>query len=145
MFDSGIDVAAVDDVAAGRAAIARAHQAWRRGDGRSYAACFTAETRDTTFFGFCRDGRAANADLHGAMFQCAAKGAVLDTRVGAIQWFSPDVALVRTVSHGAAAGYQTYMMVRRDGAWLIRSFQHTPVNALADWAVRKLRAARVTG
>ena len=36
------------------------------------------------------------------------------------------VALVRTASYGAAAGYQTYVMVKRGGVWLIRSFQHTP-------------------
>ena len=73
MFDSSIDAAAlaVDETAAVRAVIAGAHQAWARGDGRSYAACFTPETADTAFFGVCRDGRAANAELHGALFHFA--------------------------------------------------------------------------
>jgi len=141
MFDSSIDAAAlaVDETAAVRQVIAGAHQAWARGDGRSYAACFTPETADTAFFGLCRDGRAANAELHGALFQFAAKGAAANARIEAVEWLCGEVALVRTATHGAAPGYQTYVMVKRDGAWLIRSFQHTPVNPLASWAGRRLK------
>ena len=143
MLDSTVAPAAlaVDEAAAIRAVIARAHQAWAKGDGRSYATCFTAETGDTAFFGLCRDGRAANAELHGALFQCAAKGAAIDARIEALEWLSDDVALVRTASFGATSGYQTYVMVRRAGAWRIRSFQHTPVSPLASgiarWARRR--------
>jgi uncharacterized protein (TIGR02246 family) len=146
MFDSSIDAAAlaVDETAAVRAVIDRAHLAWRRGDGRSYAACFTAETCDTTYFGLCRDGRAANADLHGALFQFAAKGVAVDAEIEAIEWLCADAALVRTASHGAAPGYQTYLLVKRDDAWRIRSFQHTPVNPLAAWAVRTVRRGRLS-
>jgi len=132
---------AVDDETAVCAVIAGAHRAWTRGDGRSYAACFTEETRDTAFFGLCRDGRAANAELHGALFQFAAKGLRASADIEAIEWLCDEVALVRTASYGAAAGYQTYVMVKRDGAWRIRSFQHTPVSALASWAARALRRA----
>jgi uncharacterized protein (TIGR02246 family) len=136
---------AVDDETAVRAVIAGAHRAWTRGDGSSYAACFTKETSDTAFFGLCRDGRAANAELHGALFQCAAKRAALDASIEALEWLSEDVALVRTASYGAAPGYQTYLMVRRGGGWRIRSFQHTPVNPLVSWAARRLRRRRVKG
>jgi len=129
---------AVDDETAVRAVIAGAQLAWSRGDGSSYAACFTSETSDTAFFGLCRDGRAANAELHGALFQFAAKGVACSASIEAIEWLSDDVALVRTASYGAAPGYQTYVMVRRGGGWRIRSFQHTPVNSLASWATRKI-------
>ena len=37
------------------------------------------------------------------------------------------------------AGYQTYVMVRRGGAWRIRSFQHPAVAPLASWIARTLR------
>jgi uncharacterized protein (TIGR02246 family) len=139
MFDSSPDVAAlaVDETTAVRGVIARAHQAWSAGDGRSYAACFTEEPSDTAFFGLCRDGRAANAELHGALFQCAEKGAAIDANIEALEWLSGDVAVVRTASDGAAPGYQTYVMVRRGGAWRIRSFQHTPVNTPAARAARR--------
>ena len=138
MFDSSIDAAAlaVDEAAAVRAVIAGAHRAWARGDGKSYAACFTAGTYDTVFFGLCRDGRAANGELHGALFQCAAKGGAIGGEIEALEWLSDDVALVRTASYGGSPGYQTYLMVRRDGDWRIRSFQHTPVNSLASWVAR---------
>jgi uncharacterized protein (TIGR02246 family) len=141
MFDSSIDTAAlaVDEAAAVHAVIAGAHQAWARGDGKSYAACFTAETRDTAFFGLCRDGRAANGELHGALFACAAKGGAINGEIEALEWLSPDVALVRTASYGASPGYQTYLMVRRDGDWRIRSFQHTRVDPLTSWIARTLR------
>jgi uncharacterized protein (TIGR02246 family) len=133
---------AVDDEMAVQAVIAGALRAWSRGDGSSYAACFSSETSDTAFFGLCRDGRAANAELHGALFQFAAKGVAFSANIEAIEWLSEEVALVRTASYGAAPGYQTYVMVRRDGEWRIRSFQHTPVSAFAGWAARRLGKAR---
>jgi uncharacterized protein (TIGR02246 family) len=149
MFDSSTDVAAaaVDETDAVSAAIARAQQAWVRGDGRAYAASFTADCSDVALFGLCRDGRAANAELHGALFHCVAKQAALNADIEAIEWLCDEVALVRTASFGAAAGYQTYVMVKRDGAWLIRSFQHTPVDWLASWVagVWRDRKARVRG
>src|SRR5690242_9248900 len=103
MFDSCADPPAVDEAKAVGAVIARAHRAWAAGDGRAYAECFTAETADTAFAGLCRDGRAANGELHGALFNCAAKGARLGGAVDAFEWLSDDVALVRTASDGAAA------------------------------------------
>ncbi|HZZ90189.1 MAG TPA: SgcJ/EcaC family oxidoreductase [Caulobacteraceae bacterium] len=140
MYDAGLETAAAVDETAVRAAIARAHRAWAAGDGRAYADCFTPQTRDAAFFGLCRDGRAANAELHGALFHGAARGEAIGADVDAIEWLATDVALVRTASNGARPGYQTYLMVRQGGAWRIRSFQHTPVNAvvsgLARWARR---------
>jgi len=144
MFDACTETSAVaDEVAAVRAVIDLAHQAWTAGDGKSYAGCFTAETVDTAFFGLCRDGRAANAELHGALFQFAAKGVAASAEIDAIEWLGDDSALVRTASGGAASGYQTYLMVRRGGAWLIRSFHHTPVNRIATWAACRLREAQL--
>jgi uncharacterized protein (TIGR02246 family) len=149
MFDSSIEPAAIalDETAAVSAVIARAHQAWRSGDGRAYAACFTAQPSDTAFFGLCRDGRAANSELHGALFQFAAKGAAISADAEAVEWLCDEVALVRTASYGAAPGYQTYLMVKQDGVWLIRSFQHTAVDPLVAWIARRLRgrAARLRG
>ncbi len=142
MFNSCVDPtapAALDEAEAVGEVILRAHRAWAAGDGRSYAACFTAETSDVAFAGLCRDGRAANGELHGALFNCAARGAALGGVVDAFEWLSDDVALVRTASDGPAAGYQTYLMVRRDGAWRIRSFRHTRADPVASWLAHTLR------
>ena len=141
MFDSCVDPAAsaVGEAKTVGAVIVRAHRAWAAGDGKSYATCFTAETRDTAFSGLCRDGRAANGELHGALFDCAAKGGSLDGAIDAFEWLSDDVAIVRTASHGAAAGYQTYLMVKCAGEWRIRSFRHAPVHPLASWIAGTLR------
>ena len=108
MFDSCVDPAAsaVDEAKSVGAVIVCAHRAWAAGDGKAYAACFTAETSDTAFAGVCRDGRAANGELHGALFSCAARGGALGGGIDALEWLSDDVALVRTASSGAAAGYQ---------------------------------------
>jgi uncharacterized protein (TIGR02246 family) len=136
---------AVDEETAVRAVIARAQLAWSRGDGASYAACFTNDASDAAFFGLCRDGRAANAELHGALFQFAAKGVAFTATIEAIEWLSEDVAFVRTSSCGAAGGYQTFVMVRRGGGWRIRSFHHTPMDRLASWAARRPQRRRVKG
>ena len=135
MFDSSTDVAAaaIDEAGAVRATIARALEAWARGDGRAYAASFTPDCSDVALFGLCRDGRAANAELHGALFHCAAKKVAMSADIESLEWLCDEVALVRTASFGAAAGYQTYVMVKRGGVWLIRSFQHTPVDRLTSW------------
>ena len=141
MFDSCVDStssSAVNEAKLVEAVIVRAHQAWAAGDGRSYADCFTTETGDAAFAGLCRDGRAANGELHGALFRCAAQGGSLDGVIDAFEWLSNDVAILRTASNGAAAGYQTYLMVKHAGEWRIRSFRHAPVDRLACWAVRKL-------
>jgi uncharacterized protein (TIGR02246 family) len=149
MFDHRTDVTAtaVDEAAAVRATIARALEAWTEGDGRTYAASFTPDCSDVALFGLCRDGRAANAELHGALFHCAAKKAAMSADIEAIEWLCDEVALVRTASFGAAAGYQTYIMVKRNGAWLIRSFRHRPVDRLTSWVagVWRDRKARVRG
>jgi uncharacterized protein (TIGR02246 family) len=141
MLDSCVDPAAsaVDEARSVAAVIVRAHQAWAAGDGRSYAACFATETSDTAFAGLCRDGRAANGELHGALFSCAAKGGALGGSIDALEWLSDDVALVRTASGGAAAGYQTYLMVKRAGEWRIRSFRQATVDPFAAWVARTLR------
>jgi uncharacterized protein (TIGR02246 family) len=141
MFDSRVDTAAsaVDEAKSVGAVIVRAHRAWAAGDGKSYATCFTAETSDIAFSGLCRDGRAANGELHGALFDSAAKGARLDGDIEAFEWLSDDVAIVRTASQGVIAGYQTYLMVKRAGEWRIRSFRHTPVQPLASWIAGMLR------
>ena len=135
MFDSSVDAAAiaVDDAAAVRAVLARTHQAWARGDGHAYAACFTVDSSYVTFMGLCLDGRAANAELHDALFRSVLKGTRITADIDALEWLSSDVALVRTASRGRAPGYQTYVLVKRDGAWLIRSFQNTRVRPMTIW------------
>ena len=60
------------------------YDAWARGDGDGYAACFAEKSDYITFNGMHLHGRAENAELHGA-----------------IELLSSGVALVHTVGAGA--------------------------------------------
>jgi len=147
MFDSGIERPThhADEARAVRAVLARTHEAWARGDGHSYAACFTEDSSYVTFMGLCLDGRAVNAELHDALFKSVLKGPRITADIEALEWLSSDTAFVRTVSRGRSRGYQTYVLVKRNGAWLIRSFQNTRVRPAMIWLTHCLqgRAARV--
>jgi uncharacterized protein (TIGR02246 family) len=142
MFDSSVEAPThhADEARAVRAVLARTHEAWARGDGHGYAACFTGDSSGVTFLGLCLDGRAANAELHEALFQSVLKGTRITAEIDALEWLSPDVALVRTASYGRARGYQTYVLIKRDGAWLIRSFQNTRARPAMIWFTRWLRS-----
>jgi uncharacterized protein (TIGR02246 family) len=141
MFDSSVEAPTHHAVEARavRAVLARTHEAWARGDGHGYAACFTEDTSCVTFLGLCRDGRAANAALHEALFQSVLEGTRTTADIDALEWLSCDVALVRTATCGRARGYQTYVMVKRDGVWLIRSFRTTRARPAMIWFTRWLR------
>jgi hypothetical protein len=69
----------------------------------------------------------------------AAQAAADTGEIDALEWLSADVALARTASSGRAPGYQTYLLVRRAGAWRIRSFQHTATSKIALWAAQRVR------
>jgi uncharacterized protein (TIGR02246 family) len=67
----------VDDEKAIRALLDRLYDAWARGDGEAYAACFAEESDYITFNGMHLRGRAENAELHGALFRSVLKGTKL--------------------------------------------------------------------
>jgi hypothetical protein len=53
-----------------------------------------------------------------------------------LEFLSSSVALVHTAGSGRKKSYQTYVLVKSDAGWLIRSFQNTRVQPLSIWITR---------
>jgi uncharacterized protein (TIGR02246 family) len=120
-------MATVDDKNSIHLLLARLYDAWARGDGEAYAACFTEKSDYITFNGLHLRGRAENTELHSALFRSVLKGTKLSAEIEDIELLSSGVALVHTVGSGRKKSYQTYVLVKSDTEWLIRSFQNTRV------------------
>jgi len=129
-------MATVDDKNCIHLLLARLYDAWARGDGQGYAACFTEKSDYITFNGIHLRGRAENAELHGALFRSVLKGTKLSAEIESIELLSSGVALVHTVGSGRKKSYQTYIMVKSDTEWLIRSFQNTRAQPVSVWVTR---------
>ena len=127
-----------------RSLLARLCDAWARGDGDAYAACFTEKSDYITFNGVHLRTRAENAELHGALFRGILKGTKLSAEIESIELLSSSIALVHTMGTGRKKSYQTYVLVKSDDEWLIRSFQNTRVQRFSIWITRWMqkRAAR---
>ena len=129
-------MATVDDKNSIHLLLARLYDAWARGDGEGYAACFAPQSDYITFNGVHLHGRAANAELHGALFRSVLKGTKLSAEIESLELLSSNIALVHTVGRGRKKSYQTYVLVKSDAEWLIRSFQNTRV---APFSIRITR------
>ena len=105
--------------------LARLYDAWARGDGVGYAACFSQKSDYITFNGLHLRGRAENAKLHRALFRGVLKGSKLSAEIESLEFLSNGVALVHTAGNGRKKSHQTYVLVKSGSDWLIRSFQNT--------------------
>lgn len=133
-----------DDENAIRSVLDCLHDAWARGDGDAYAACFAENSDYITFNGMLLRGRAENARLHGALFRGALKGTRLSAEIKTLELLASNVALVHTAGIRRKRSYQTYVLVKSDDHWLIRSFQNTRVQPFSVWVTRwaQRRASR---
>jgi uncharacterized protein (TIGR02246 family) len=129
-------MATVDDRNSIHLLLARLYDAWARGDGNGYGACFTEQSHYITFNGMHLYGRAENAELHGALFRSVLNGTKLSAEIESVELLSSCVGLVHTVGSGRKKSYQTYVMVKSDGEWLIKSFQNTRVQPFSIWMTR---------
>jgi uncharacterized protein (TIGR02246 family) len=127
-----------------RSLIERVHDAWARGDSKAYAACFAENSDYITFNGLLLRGRIENAELHGALFQGVLKGTKLSAEIECLDLLSNEVALVRTANERKNS-YQTYVLVKNEAGWLIRSFQNTRVRPFSTWMTRWLQKKAVKG
>jgi uncharacterized protein (TIGR02246 family) len=116
-----------EDERAIRALHARLYDAWARGDGDAYAACFTENSDYITFTGLRLRGRAENAERHGALFRGPLKGTTLSADIVNLELLSSSVALAHCFGTGPNKSYQTYVFVKSGSDWLIRAFQNTRV------------------
>jgi uncharacterized protein (TIGR02246 family) len=125
-----------DDEIAIRSLLARLYDAWERGDGEAYGRCFAERSDYITFNGMHLRGRTENIALHGALFRGVLKGTKLSAGIKSIELLSSGTALVHTEDGGRKKSYQTYVLVKSGGEWLIRSFQNTRVQPLSIWITR---------
>jgi len=104
--------------------------AWARGDGEAYAACFSEDSDYITFNGMHLRGRSENASLHRALFRRALKGTRIDPEVTTIAMLSESMALAHTENRRRKS-LQTFVLVKSQSGWLIRSFQNTRARPLS--------------
>lgn len=126
-----------DDETAIRSLLTRLCDAWARGDGGAYGRCFAERSDYITFNGMHLRGRAENTALHSALFRGVLKGTKLSAVIKSIELLSSSIALVHTEGSGRKKSYQTYMVVKSGGEWLIRSFQNTRVQPWSVWITRR--------
>lgn len=120
--------------------------AWRRGDGDAWAACFSEDARFVNIMGMSLDGRARIAERHAQMFRTLFLGSVVRVDLESVTEIGPDVLLVRmehalrgqralppgivaTEPDGTLRTRMLYVLVRdaaRD-AWLVVAAQNTAV------------------
>ena len=125
-----------EDDQAIRALLVKMYEAWAMGNGSAYAACFTEDSDYVTFNGIRLRGRRENAELHDALFRGVLKGRRIAATVESLASLSDDVALVHTLATGRKKSRQTYVVVRREEGWRIRSFQNTRLQPLSVWLTR---------
>jgi uncharacterized protein (TIGR02246 family) len=125
-----------EDDQAIRALLVKMYEAWAMGNGSAYADCFTEDSDYVTFNGIRLRGRRENAELHDALFRGVLKGTRIAATVESLAFLSDDVALVHTLGTGRKKSRQTYVVVRREEGWQIRSFQNTRLQPLSVWLTR---------
>jgi uncharacterized protein (TIGR02246 family) len=110
---------AAEDENAIRSVLARLCDAWARGDGEAYAACFAENSDYITFNGMHLRGRAENAKLHSALFRGVLKGTKLSAEIESLELLASGVALIHTAGSGRKTSRQTYVLVKSGADWLI--------------------------
>jgi uncharacterized protein (TIGR02246 family) len=129
----------MDDENAIRLLLVRLHDAWARGDGEGYAACFAEKSDYITFNGMHLRSRAENAKLHTALFRRVLRGTTLSAEIESLKLLSSCVALVHTAGGGRKKSFQSYVLVKSGSDWLIRSFQNTRVQPFSVRITRWLQ------
>ncbi|WP_405150001.1 SgcJ/EcaC family oxidoreductase [Nocardia salmonicida] len=122
-----------------RALVQRSQDAWNRGDGAAYGACFTADATDVTFAGTVYHGGVEIGRAHQALFDSFLKGTRLTVQILEIRRYGSDTAIVVTrgeASKGDAkklGKLATYTVIRdADGQWRIAAVQKTQRKPLME-------------
>lgn len=121
-------------------ALLRASQdAWDRGDGAAYGACFTDDATDVTFAGTVYRGGAEIGRAHQALFDGFLKGSRLVMEVIDLRRYGSGTAVVLTRGdvvkgkQGRLGKLATYTLVRdAAGLWRIASVQKTKHKPLME-------------
>ncbi|MDR7167962.1 uncharacterized protein (TIGR02246 family) [Nocardia kruczakiae] len=136
------------DTTAIRALIERSRDAWNRGDGAAYGACFTADATDVTYLGTVYHGGTEIGGAHQALFDSFLKGTRLTVDIVEIRRYGGDTAVV--VTRGESSKGQpkklgklaTYTVVREaDGEWRIAAVQKTQRKTLMEALTFRMQPA----
>ncbi|MEV4003586.1 SgcJ/EcaC family oxidoreductase [Actinomadura sp. NPDC049753] len=130
-----------------RALLDRACDAWNRGDGTAYGACFTADATDVTYVGTVYTGGHEIGRAHQALFDSFLKGTRLHMEIVDIRFYGTDTAIV--VTRGESAGktpdklgkVATYTLVRDTSGWRIAAVQKTKRKPLMEAVSFKFQPA----
>ncbi|MBF5001664.1 SgcJ/EcaC family oxidoreductase [Nocardia sp. BSTN01] len=131
-----------------RALIERSRDAWNRGDGAAYGACFTADATDVTYLGTVYHGGTEIGGAHQALFDSVLKGTRLTVDIVEIRRYGSDTAVV--VTRGESSKGQpkklgklaTYTVVREsDGEWRIAAVQKTQRRTLMEALTFRMQPA----
>ncbi|MCH0543333.1 SgcJ/EcaC family oxidoreductase [Streptomyces sp. MUM 203J] len=121
------------------AVLRRCQDAWGRGDGAAYGACFTPDATDVTFAGTVYRGAEDIGRAHQVLFDTYLKGTRLHLDIVGTHLPAPRTAVV--VAHGEVARKPpgrlgkraTYTLVRgADDVWRIAAVQKTRHNRLLE-------------
>ncbi|MEV6064954.1 SDR family NAD(P)-dependent oxidoreductase [Nocardia sp. NPDC052001] len=136
------------DTTAIRALIKRSADAWGRGDGAAYGACFTADATDVTYVGTVYHGGDEIGGAHQALFDSFLKGTRLTIDILEIRRYGADTAIVLTRGEsdkGTAkklGKLATYTVIRdMDGQWRIAAVQKTQHKPLMEAVSFKFQPA----
>ncbi len=139
-----------DEENAIRSLLARLYDAWARGGGGAYAECFAEKSDYITFNGMLLRGRSENARLRDNLFKGILPGTALSAEIGTLDLHASNVALVHTSGTRRKKSYQTHVLVKSEGHWLIRSSRiraynrsvsGSPVGRKSEFAVDEGSAA----
>jgi uncharacterized protein (TIGR02246 family) len=127
------------DETAIRALFEQLTDAWDRGDGAAYGACFTADATYITYVGTLYRGAEEIGAAHQALFDSFLKGTKLACEIVDIRMTAPGSAVVVTrgdtykKAPGKLKKLQTNTVVRcADGRWRLAAFQNTLHKSLME-------------
>ncbi|MEU6747669.1 SgcJ/EcaC family oxidoreductase [Spirillospora sp. NPDC046719] len=136
------------DTDAIRALFEQLTDAWDRGDGAAYGACFTADATYITYVGTLYRGAEEIGTAHQALFDSFLKGTKLACEIVDIRMTTPGSAVVITrgdtykKAPGKLKKLQTNTAVRgADGRWRLAAFQNTLHKSLMEAVSFKFQPA----
>jgi uncharacterized protein (TIGR02246 family) len=136
------------DTTAIRALVEFSQDAWNRGDGAAYGACFTADATDVTYVGTVYHGGEEIGRAHQALFDSFLKGTRLVVDILEIRCYGIDTAVVVTRGESSKGEPKklgklaTYTVIRDvDGQWRIAAVQKTQHKPLMETVSFKFQPA----
>ncbi|MFF5032184.1 SgcJ/EcaC family oxidoreductase [Nocardia salmonicida] len=135
-----------------RALVQRSQDAWNRGDGAAYGACFTADATDVTFVGTVYHGGVEIGRAHQALFDSFLKGTRLTVQILEIRRYGSDTAIVVTRGESSKGDAKklgklaTYTVIRdAESQWRIAAVQKTQRKPLMEAVSFRFRPATRPG